>query len=93
MDNIGRLIDNGILIQVNSNSVIRKENRQIFRFVDRLLKNKYVDFVATDAHDTDYRKPNTKACAEYLYQNFEKEYVDEILYLNAERLLVKQNGR
>ena len=93
MDNIDRLIDNGILIQVNSNSVIRKENRQIFRFVDRLLKNKYVDFVATDAHDTDYRKPNMKACAEYLYQNFEKEYVDEILYLNAERLLVKRNGR
>ena len=88
MDNVCKLTDEGILIQVNSNSVVRKENRKIFRFVDKLLKNKYVDFVATDAHDTDYRKPNMKACAEYLYQNFDKEYVDEILYLNAERLLV-----
>ena len=56
--------------------------------MEKLLKNKYVDFVATDAHDADYRKPNMKACAEYLYQNFDKEYIDEILYLNAERLLV-----
>ena len=71
----------GVLIQTNYQTVL--EDRSWTSFTKKLLKNRLIDFVSSDAHDCDKRSLNMKECAEYLYKKYNEEYVDEILYRNA----------
>ncbi|MDO4501289.1 MAG: hypothetical protein Q4B60_08500 [Erysipelotrichaceae bacterium] len=91
-DYVEDLIDCDILFQVNANSVINKDNKKMYNFVHKLLKNEYVDFVATDAHSSQFRAPEIADCAKVLYKKYDHEYVDEILYLNAYRYLGVNSG-
>lgn len=80
---ISHLKDMGCLIQVNSHSVINKERKEVYAFVHKLLKKKYVDFISSDAHDDVDRKPEFIECSNLLYKKYNSDYVDGILYLNA----------
>jgi hypothetical protein len=53
-----------------------------------LLDNKIVDFVGSDAHRIDHRPPAVAKGIEYLYANYDEEYVDNILYNNAMDLIL-----
>ena len=78
----------GALIQVNAASVIGDNGRVAKKDVKKLLKERLVDFVATDAHSDGRRAPFMHKCATYLYKKYNAEYVDEILFLNAEKYLL-----
>lgn len=78
----------GALIQVNAASVIGDNGRVSKKDVKRLLKERLVDFVATDAHSDGRRAPFMHKCATYLYKKYDAEYVDELLFLNAEKYLL-----
>lgn len=78
----------GCDIQVNASSVTGEDGLAGKRFVHRLLKEKLVDYIGTDAHNDRKRKPAMKKCAEVLYKKYEKSYVEALLSKNAaERLL------
>lgn len=57
MEKINMLRDVGCLFQLTAMSVTGKGGRQIKRFAAQLLKMGYVDFIATDAHNTEQRPP------------------------------------
>ncbi len=78
----------GVLIQVNAASVIGDNGRQAKKDVKWLLKQRLVDFVATDAHSDGRRAPFMNKCAKYLYKKYDAEYVNELLYANAQRYLL-----
>ena len=79
----------GCELQVNAASAVGEVGFWCKRFVHKLLKEQLVDYIGTDAHDAEYRPPKLKKCAKMLYQNFDREYIDGILYRNAEeRLLI-----
>lgn len=78
----------GALIQVNAASVIGDNGRQAKKDVKRLLKERLVDFVATDAHSDGRRAPFMHKCAAYLYKKYDAEYVDELLFGNAQSYLL-----
>ena len=73
----------GCGIQVNAGSVTGDAGWKTKHFIHKLLKEKLVDFIGTDAHNTSGRKPSIQKCAAYLYKKYERSYVDALLYGNA----------
>lgn len=78
----------GALIQVNASSVIGENGRLAKKDVKWMLKQGIVDFVATDAHSNGRRAPFMKKCARYLYKKYNTEYVNDLLYGNAQNYLL-----
>ncbi len=79
----------GCDLQVNAASTMGETGFACKRFVRKLLKEKLVDYIGTDAHDMQKRRPMMKKCAEMLYRKYDHAYADMILYRNAEERLLK----
>lgn len=78
----------GVLLQVNAASVIGDNGRLAKKDVKWMLKQGLVDFVATDAHSHGRRAPYMQKCARYLYKKYDEQYVNELLYGNAQKYLL-----
>jgi len=76
----------GALIQVNASSIDGSQGFGTKQFCKKLLKQRLVDFVGTDAHHYESRAPRMKNCVEYLYAKYDEAYVDKILFKNAMKL-------
>ena len=87
IDRIGWLRDMGAMVQVNANAVLGMEGFKVKAFTKKLLKEGYVDFVASDSHDMKKRVNNMGKCREYLYKKYDERYVDRILQHNAMEIL------
>ena len=77
----------GILIQINVYSVKQENYDRIKKRVRSLLEHHLVDFVGSDAHGMQHRPPSYTPGAEYMYENYDRLYVDRILQDNAVKLL------
>lgn len=80
----------GVLIQMNVYSVEEESYDRIKNRVRRLLDHKLVDFAGSDAHGMHHRPPAYTAGVNYLYRQYDREYVDKILQYNAAELLHAQ---
>ena len=80
----------GCELQVNAASAMGDVGFFCKRFVQKLLKEKLVDYMGTDAHNVEKRPPKMKRCAEMLYRKYDREYVDRILYGNAVKRLLTE---
>lgn len=78
----------GCQIQVNASSVAGENGFATTRFVHKILKKHLVDYIGTDAHNTEKRRPAMEKCANYLYKKLDADYADELLFLNAEHFLL-----
>ena len=77
-----------ILIQINIYSIREEMSPQIRERAKMLLRNHFVDFTGSDAHRMDHRAPSVSTGSKYLYEKFDRDYVDLILSGNArERIL------
>ena len=79
---VDELVDMGAYIQVNASSIMGKYGFGISHFTKKLLKNRRVHFVATDAHDTDRRAPKLKECYDYVSGKFGDGYASRLFYDN-----------
>ena len=77
----------GCLFHINVYSVFDEENEEIKRNAIKLVKEKRVAFLGSDAHRTIHRPPSVKYGLQFLYDYFEKNYIDQIAFGNAEKLL------
>lgn len=84
---IEELQRNGCMFQINAYSVFDEENENIKANAIQLVKEKRVTFLGSDAHRTIFRPPSVKYGLQYLYEHFEKEYIDQIAFGNAATLL------
>lgn len=91
-EHVRELKSMGCAIQVNAGSIIGDTGWKAARFVKRLLKEELVDYLGTDAHDSNgRRRPAMAKCAAYLKHKCSRTYADALLYGNAtENLLVKK---
>lgn len=81
----------GCDLQVNAASTVGEMGFWCKRFVHKLLREELVDYIGTDAHDIDKRRPTISKCAKMLYKKYNRDYVDEILFQNARnRLLISK---
>ena len=84
---VEELVDMGCLIQVNASSIMGKYGFGIKLFVKKLLKNRLVHFVATDAHDTQKRAPELLECRNYVDRKYGESYGKRIFYDNPVAVL------
>lgn len=82
-ERVQELKDRGCYIQVNASSIAGEYGFAAKRFTRKLLKKQLIDFVGTDAHNTDKRRPAMKKCADILYRKCSREYADAVLFENA----------
>ena len=87
-EHVRELKEMGCDIQVNADSVTGETGLRCKWFVRKLLKEYLVDYIGTDAHGIDKRKPTMKKCAELLYRKYDKAYADALLFRNAEKRLL-----
>ncbi len=80
----------GCGIQANAGSISGKYGLGVKRYLHRLLKEKMVDYIGTDAHNDGGRAPQVKGCAKLLYRKYDADYVEAVLYGNAEKNLLEK---
>lgn len=77
----------GCLFQINAYSLQNERNINIKSAARDLLKEELVSFIGSDAHSISHRPYMIQSGIDYIYQNCGNEYVQDILYRNAERIL------
>ena len=78
----------GCMIQVNAYSLYEERSWDIKERARELLRKKQIHFLGSDAHGTDHRPPRVKAGVNYIWQNVDVAYAEDLLYKNAERYLI-----
>lgn len=89
MELLEELIDLGAYIQVNAGAVLGNSGMKQKRFCKKLMKNDYIHFIASDAHNTKTRVPNLGECEKYVEKKMGQEYARKIFYRNP-RILFKR---
>lgn len=87
MDRIEELSDRGAYLQANADSILKTVGVFDDKFLKKLLKMEYIDFIGSDSHDLKSRPPSLSRCADYIQKKFNREYAERILFQNPKRLL------
>jgi len=88
MDLADQVRDTGALIQINAYSLFDEMDDSIKNWARRLVQERKVDFLGTDAHRTYHRPPSAAMGLNWLYENVERDYADELAWGNACKLLL-----
>ena len=68
----------GLLVQVTAGSVLGQMGKAAERMAHRLLANRWVHFLATDAHDLKFRPPQMRQAHAMVAERYGAEYADLI---------------
>lgn len=88
MDLVDRFREMGALIQLNAYSLFDEMDESIKGWARRLVLERKVDFLGTDAHKTYHRPPSAEYGLAWLYENVEREYADSITSGNTRKYLI-----
>lgn len=84
---VNELRQQGAYIQVTGSSIMGSKGTVIAEYLKKLIGLGYVDFIATDAHDTIKRVPMLKKVNLYLTHTFGYEVVKKLMIANPQNLL------
>ena len=87
MDLVDRFRELGALIQINVYSLFDEDKDSVKNWARRLVQERKVDFLGTDAHRTYHRPPSAEWGLNWLCENVEQDYVDAIAWGNAQLLI------
>lgn len=87
---IEELIEIGAWIQVNADSVLELDIRPINKFVKKLLKNGFVDIVASDAHDTMFRKNNLAEAYKKVIKKYGQAEAERMFIDNPSKVIARK---
>ena len=77
-----------IPVQVNAYSLVEESSSDVRNFARKLLANKLVTFLGSDAHKIDHRPVNLTSGVAYVFETCDEEYARDVCYRNAKTLLV-----
>jgi protein-tyrosine phosphatase len=77
-------IRDGMLTQVTASSVTGRMGRRAERLAHRLLANRWVHFIATDAHDLRYRAPRMHDACELIANRYGEGYAQRLCTENPQ---------
>lgn len=83
LDLLQQYLENGIVLQADTQSVFRKFGFRIRRQCLRLLDRHMIDLFSSDAHNCGSRPPEMDACYAYIRKKYGKSYADRLFYDNA----------
>ncbi len=84
---VDELLDMGIYLQANANSIMGKSGRQPRKYLSLLLKENKIHLVASDAHSTERRNPALKEVYIYITKKYGKDMANDLLIWNPEKIL------
>ena len=84
---VEELSERGALMQVNCSTVAGEAGLKAKWYVLKLMKLGLVDFVATDAHRPEWRKPETAKAFKVIDKKFGREYRDTITVENQMKVM------
>lgn len=87
IDRVEELRRMGTVIQVNSASVTGDMGKELKKYTKKLLKNGYVDVIASDAHSAGRRSPKLAECATYITKKYGYEYAENIFINNPKKII------
>ncbi len=87
LDLIRYFKDAGCLIQVNADSVIGKDGFWTKRFVKKMLNERLVDLIGTDAHNNGSRAPHIRECVDYLDRTYGTDFTDQLMWENPRAIM------
>ena len=82
VETIENLVDYGVLIQMNSGSILNNFGNSTCEFSSLLLKKRLVHFVASDAHSTRRRSFNLDRARDSIMEQCGEDYAEKLLYTN-----------
>ena len=85
------LLNMGALLQLNADSILGANGYGVKRFCHKLLKERAVQFVASDAHDCKHRPPLLRECFLQVQKKYGQEYAAELFYGNAQAVIENRN--
>ena len=93
IENVEHLKHMGVRIQVNADSITGESGWKAKRFVRRLIDERLVFCVGTDAHDPKRRPPRMKKAAEYVEKKCGEDYARRIFFSNPRMMLRKKRKK
>ena len=78
ISSIENMHNSGILIQMNTSSILKDFGTEIYRRARKMLKLNCVDILASDAHSLNVRKPNLKSTLELIEKKYKVNIKNEI---------------
>lgn len=83
-DRVRDVSHSGARIQINYGSIIGTYGHEAKAFTNKLLKDRKVDYIATDAHRAEgNRTVEIEEVLKYLYKKYPEDYVRAVTYQNA----------
>lgn len=86
-DKMDEMSDIAPLLQMNIHSLQGKRWNKTFRWCKTQLSEQTVDFLASDMHNLTTRPPVSKEDIQWIFNNMNEKYMDELLSDHAQRFI------
>lgn len=90
VDRAGELQDMGALIQVNCDAVLGNDGRAAKKYTKKLIKEGYLDIIASDSHGIKKRVCHMRPCFEYVSKKYGNEVARELMEENPREILASR---
>lgn len=87
---VEELTDLGAYMQMNYRRIGGRWYDETTRWCRKMLKEGRIHFLATDSHDLKTRYPATTDAEFWIYKHLDKDYIRNLFYRNAEKILLNQ---
>lgn len=84
---IEELLQAGARMQMNYGAIGGKWYDGRTKWCRKMLKEGNIHVLGTDMHNTEGRKPDTEVAMRWMQKHLEEEYLEELCYKNAERIV------
>lgn len=91
MDFVEELVDMGVCMQINADSITGKDGFFTKRYCNRVMKQDLLHFVGSDCHNSTKRISRIGEAYHVVTTKFGQDYADELFIRNPERILEKKN--
>lgn len=81
------LVEMGVKIQVNADSILGKAGGKVKKFCLLLMKSNLLHYIGSDAHDLKRRPPRMGDCAKYVAKKMGHNYVEQIFVKNPSQII------
>lgn len=84
---IGDLIEMGAQVQVNAGSILGEMGFSVKRFTRKLLKQEFIHYIGSDAHNMAYRCSRMNEAYYYITKTVGERYAKKLFYENPQRII------
>lgn len=89
---IQELRELGAKVQVNAEGILGESGRKMKRYLWKLIQRDMIDYIASDSHNMNNRRPNLGPCYELVAKKINVEYANKVFYENQKKIIYNVRG-